>query len=174
MNSPQVDLEVSTLKLNRVVIEGMQPQIDGGRFAIKRIVGERVTVEADLFADGHEVLSAVVLYRAASESDWREAPMRFIENDRWQGEFQAASLGRYVYSARAWVDSFQTWSRDFLKKYDAGQDVSVDLLVGRGDHTIGGRTRPRGRCEEAVRFCRPIAAAFRLEEWAAHRCDPQR
>jgi len=160
LNSPQVDLEVSTLKLNRVVIEGMEPQIDGGRFAIKRVVGDRVTVEADIFADGHEVLSAVVLYKAASENDWRETPMRFLENDRWQAEFQVALLGRHFYTVQAWVDSFQSWSRDFLKKYDAGQDVSVDLLVGAGlVQSAAGRARgdDAKRLSDFASQLRPLA-----------------
>ncbi len=116
--------------MNRVAIESIEPQVDGGRFPIKRTVGETITVQADIFADGHEVLAVALLYKPVSESSWREAPMRFVDNDRWQGGFQVTKLESYVYTVQSWMDSFQTWTRDFLKKYDAGQDISVDLLVG--------------------------------------------
>jgi starch synthase (maltosyl-transferring) len=121
---------VRTRALSRVVIEGVEPLIDGGRFAIKRTIGEKVLVEADIFADGHEVLSAVLLYRPADDPKWQESPMAFFDNDRWRGEFQVNKLASHLYTIQAWVDEFQTWSRDFLKKYDAGLDISVDLLIG--------------------------------------------
>jgi len=89
-----------------------------------------VVVEADIFADGHEVLAAALLYRPANERTWLEAPMRLFDNDRWSGEFQVTQLQSLVYTIQAWVDDFLTWNRDFLKKCDAGQDVSVDLLIG--------------------------------------------
>lgn len=116
--------------MSRVAIEAVEPQIDAGRFPIKRTVAESVVVEADIFADGHEVLAAVLLYKPSAERSWQEAPMRFFDNDRWRGEFRVTRLDSYVYTIQAWVDSFQTWLRDFLKKYDDGQDISVDLLTG--------------------------------------------
>jgi starch synthase (maltosyl-transferring) len=126
----QAQIALNLPAIQRVIIEGIQPQVDGGRFPIKRTIGEKVLVEADIFADGHEVLSAAVLYRPERAKPWREAPMRFFDNDRWRGEFEATELGTFVYTIQAWVDAFQTWTRDFFKKYDAGQDVSVDVLDG--------------------------------------------
>ena len=130
MSSPTTEIEKSIPTLNRVVIEGVEPEIDGGSFSIKRTVGERVVVEADIFADGHEVLNASLLYRPANESSWREASMRTVDNDRWRGEFQVDRLGTFVYTILAWIDSFQTWNRDLVKRAGAGQDPSVDLLIG--------------------------------------------
>ena len=72
---------------HRVVIEGVSPEIDGGEFPAKRVAGEDVVVEADVLCDGHEVLGAAVRYRRAEERSWGEAPMRFVENDRWRGSF---------------------------------------------------------------------------------------
>jgi starch synthase (maltosyl-transferring) len=126
----QTQIALNVPAIQRVIIEGIDPQVDGGRFPIKRTIGEKVPVEADIFADGHEVLSAAVLFKPASATAWSEAPMRFYDNDRWRGEFEVTTLGNYVYTIQAWVDAFQTWTRDFFKKYDSGQDVSVDLLVG--------------------------------------------
>jgi starch synthase (maltosyl-transferring) len=116
----------------RVVIEAVNPEIDGGRFPSKRTVGEKVIVEADIFADSHDVLSCVLLYRKAEVSYWNEVPMKFLVNDRWQGCFLVSEMGRYLYTIRAWVDRFESWRRDLAKKLDAGQDVQADFLVGAG------------------------------------------
>ena len=115
----------------RIIIEGIQPEIDGGRFAIKRIIGDRVVVEADIFADGHDVLSAVLLYRKENYPDWNEVPMEFLVNDRWRGSFVITELGNYRYTLMAWVDRFRTWKQDMVKRIEAKQqDVSVDFLIG--------------------------------------------
>ncbi|MFB0505686.1 MAG: alpha-1,4-glucan--maltose-1-phosphate maltosyltransferase [Thermodesulfobacteriota bacterium] len=115
---------------NRVIIEGVKPEIDGGRCPIKRTLGEQVVVEADIFTDSHDALSCVVLYRKNSETQWSEHPMDFLVNDRWRGEFAVTELGQYRYTVQAWVDHFKSWRQGLLKKFDAGQDVSIDLLTG--------------------------------------------
>ena len=114
----------------RVVVEGVTPEIDCGRFPIKRTVGESVVVEADVFADGHDALSCTVLYRWDGDSEWAEAPMEPLANDRWRGRFRVAQMGRYTYTVQAWIDRFKSWRRDLEKKGRAGQDLSTDLLVG--------------------------------------------
>ncbi|MCZ7664725.1 MAG: alpha-1,4-glucan--maltose-1-phosphate maltosyltransferase [Thermoleophilia bacterium] len=114
----------------RVVIEAVTPEIDGGRFPIKRTVGEEVVVEADIFTDGHDALSAVLLHRHAGETTWRQAPLEELVNDRWRGRFAVDRLGRHLYTVRAWVDHFGTWRRDLEKKVEAGLDVTVDLQAG--------------------------------------------
>ena len=114
----------------RTVIEGVKPEIDGGHFAIKRTVSEEVVVEADIFTDGHDALSAVLLYRRESQPQWTKVPMEVLVNDRWRGSFRVTELGRYRYTLIAWADHFKTWRRDLAKKAEAGQDVLVDLLVG--------------------------------------------
>lgn len=114
----------------RVIIEGVKPEIDCGRFPIKRTIGERVSVEADIFIEGHEALSAVLLYRKEDDPTWVEIPMEPLVNDRWRGSFAVTQLGRYRYTLTAWSDRFKSWRRDLSKKVQAGLDVSVDLLVG--------------------------------------------
>ncbi|GIW54045.1 MAG: hypothetical protein KatS3mg082_0449 [Nitrospiraceae bacterium] len=116
----------------RVVIERVSPEIDGGRFPIKRIVGDTVVVEADIFADGHDALSGLLLYRKAQDRDWAEVPLAFLINDRWTGAFRVAEPGRYLYTVIAWTDRFKSWRRDLAKKVEAGQDVAIDLLIGAG------------------------------------------
>ncbi len=114
----------------RVVIENVQPQVDCGRFPIKRVVGDRVKVTADIFADGHDILHAVLRHKPASDPDWQEIPMEPQPNDLWQGEFSVTTEGRHLYTLQAWADRFQSWSRDLAKKFEAAQDISVDILVG--------------------------------------------
>ena len=114
----------------RVVIGRVEPEIEGGRFPVKRTVGEQVVVTADIFADGHEVLCAVVRYRHVDGSAWHEAPLQELGNDRWTGRFCVTEVGRYEYTIESWIDRFKTWRRDFQKKVEAGQEVAVDLVVG--------------------------------------------
>ena len=114
----------------RVVIEEVKPEIDYGHFPIKRIVGDSVIVEADIFADGHEVPSAVLLHRKEGDASWTETPMGFLVNDRWRGTFVVTERGRHQYTIMAWVDPFNSWREKLRKKAEAGQDVSVELLMG--------------------------------------------
>lgn len=117
----------------RVVIEGVTPEIDGGYYPIKRTVGEQVLVEADIFTDGHDAISCVLCHRTDNPDEattWNEVPMEFLVNDRWRGSFTVSEVGRAAYTIIAWVDHFKSWRRDFRKRVAAGQDVSVDLLIG--------------------------------------------
>lgn len=99
-----------------LVIERVSPAIDEGRFPIKRVTGEKVEVEADIFGDGHDVLSAVLKYRKNSDSEWTETPMLPSENDRWQAVFEVTDIGSYEYTIEGWVDHFKSWQRDLGKK----------------------------------------------------------
>ncbi len=114
----------------RVIIKDVRPEIESGRFPIKRAVGEKVIVEADIFSDGHDLLSCMVLYRKDDERNWTKAAMTCLGNDRWRGEFTVTELTTYWYSVQAWVDNFKSWRHGLGKKVEAGQDVSVDLLIG--------------------------------------------
>jgi starch synthase (maltosyl-transferring) len=128
MEVQKADMETDGRK--RVVIENLKPEIDGGRFPIKRVVGEKVVVSADIFADGHDTISARLLYRKQKDREWKEVPMRWVENDRWKGEFLVEEIGRYDYTVEARVDHFKTWQRDLQKKLDAGQEIGPDLVIG--------------------------------------------
>ncbi len=113
----------------RAVIEGVSPQVDHGRFAAKRVLGERVVVEADCFADGHDVVACRLRFRRENEAEWHEAPMDPLGNDRWRGSFVASALGRYRYSVVAWVDPFLSWRHDFARRVDP-DDIRVAARVG--------------------------------------------
>src|SRR5262245_30071278 len=112
----------------RVVVENVRPQVDGGRFPIKRVTGETVTVLADIFGDGHDLLAAVVHDRAPGAEAWRETPMEPLGNDEWRAAFAVDRLGLHEYTVEAWIDRFGSWRHELSKKFGAGQDVSSELL----------------------------------------------
>jgi starch synthase (maltosyl-transferring) len=114
----------------RVAIEAVTPEVDGGRFPAKRSVGETVIVEADIFADGHDSLAAILRHCHESSAGWTESPLTPIVNDRWRGRFTVTQLGRHVFTVEGWVDPFKTWSKQLAKRLEAGQDVKVDLEIG--------------------------------------------
>lgn len=114
----------------RAVIESVRPEIDGGSHPIKRVIGERVTVEADAFGDGHDVVECVLLHRDDGEDQFREVVMTPLGNDRWRGEFIVNRLGRARYTVLAWVDRFASWRRDLARRSPTDPDLAVHLSVG--------------------------------------------
>lgn len=114
----------------RVVIERVTPEVDGGRFPIKRVVGDTVTVRADVFADGHDDVTAVIMYRNRNSDQWHMAPLHFLNNDRWEGSFRVEEAGVYLYTVSGRIDHFATWRKDLDKKETAGLDLSVDFRIG--------------------------------------------
>lgn len=113
----------------RVVIEAVAPAVHEGRFAIRRAVGDVVLIEADCFADGHDKVAACLIWRKEGASQWHEAPMRALGNDRWSGSFIAPEVGRFRYSVIAWVDHFQSWQHDLQRRLD-GADILIAAQVG--------------------------------------------
>jgi starch synthase (maltosyl-transferring) len=145
----------------RVVIEGVRPEIDCGEFPIKRIAGDRVVVEADIFADGHDELDARLLYRRASDQDWAETAMRPVGNDRWTGEFTVGEIGCWYYTIEGWISRFNTWRNDLSKRLAARQDISVDLLIGADllEAAAGGAGDDARALHAAARALRSAAPA---------------
>src|SRR4030042_1473791 len=88
----------------RVIIEGVSPEVDGGRYPANSTIGDTIDVEADIYADGHDKLTARLLYRYQDDPDFTEIPMRHLGNDRWRGSFKAEKTGNYLFTIRAWVD----------------------------------------------------------------------
>ena len=113
-------------------IEDVYPLIDGGRFPVKRIVGERVEIWADIYRDGHDVTAAALIWRHEREHEWHRESMTPDSNDRWSGSFVPDQLGRHVYAIEAWTDEFATWRRGFELKQKAGVDVTLDAIEGAG------------------------------------------
>ncbi|HUG63363.1 MAG TPA: alpha-1,4-glucan--maltose-1-phosphate maltosyltransferase [Methylomirabilota bacterium] len=115
----------------RFAIEAVEPSVDGGRFPVKRTVGDVVTVEADIVGDGHDKLAARLLFRAADEETWREARMRHVGNDRWAASLPLERLGRHIYTVETWKDVFATFLDELSKKHAAGLNVRLELDEGR-------------------------------------------
>jgi starch synthase (maltosyl-transferring) len=114
----------------RVIIEAVWPQIDDGRAALKRVVGDVVEVWADIFSDGHDKIAAEVLYRPGGETEWQRSPMRFFDNDRWVGRFPLERNGRYQFTIEAWRDTYSSWVSEVEKKRAAGQPVRLETIEG--------------------------------------------
>jgi starch synthase (maltosyl-transferring) len=136
------NVSISSVDLGgrRIYIEDIYPLVDGGRFPVKRTVGEPIEVWADIFRDGHVVLAADLLWRPESAGKWSRVPMRLVDNDRWSASFIPPAVGRFVYAIEAWTDVFATWRRDFLAKRKAGLQVDLELQEGRSLLT---RLKPR-------------------------------
>jgi starch synthase (maltosyl-transferring) len=107
------------------------PQVDGGRFPVKRVVGDLFEVQADVFADGHDEVRARLSWRHASSKDWEQVEMEALDNDRWRAAVPLKEVGRLEFFVSGWVDHWQTWVHDLKKRIDAGQDVTIDLQIGR-------------------------------------------
>ncbi|UYN97785.1 MAG: alpha-1,4-glucan--maltose-1-phosphate maltosyltransferase [Enhydrobacter sp.] len=115
----------------RVVIDRVMPSVDGGRFAAKRIVDRPVTVEADIFADGHELLRAELLWRPVDETGWRRAPMAPVANDRWRAAFTPDRIGPWQFTVEAWIDGYGSLCHAIETKHRAGVDLASDLAEAR-------------------------------------------
>ena len=125
------DDRLLALAADRVAIEGVTPEIDGGRFPAKTVVGHRFVVEADIFCDGHDKVDAALLTRKTGDKNWAETPMVPVENDRWRGETRFDANAMHEYTIIAWRDLFASWRDEVTKKHAAGLDLSLELEEGR-------------------------------------------
>src|SRR5215212_13697 len=130
-SAPAVPLPDFLEPPSSIIIERVQPEIDAGRYPVKRIAVDVFPVSADIFKDGHDKIAAVVKYRRTCDEDWQEAEMRLVDNDRWAGEMILSDNTRYVYTIEAFPDRWATWRDEVEKKFEAGQDVALELLEGR-------------------------------------------
>ncbi len=114
----------------RVVIENVQPEINHGKHAAKRVVGQKLQVTADFMADGHDVINAHIKYKYGNARSWKYAPMELINNDLWGGEFVVEKQGHYTFTVEAWIDYPLTWQHNIERKIADNQHVNVELLDG--------------------------------------------
>ncbi len=114
----------------RLAIEAITPQVDDGRFPVRRVVGQSVTVQADIIADGHDKLAAEIIFRAADEAQFRAAPMTLVSNDRWSASFPLERLGRHIFAVVAWKDEYATFVDEVTKKHAAGVPTGLELREG--------------------------------------------
>lgn len=126
----KIKSNVKVRMAQRVVIEDVSPEIDGGKFPIKRVPGERVLVKAVVYTDAHDDVTALLVYRRKTEKHWHETLMRKGLNDLWQAEFFIEEQEDYVYTVCGWVDEFTTWQKKLSKYWEAGEDVRLELKIG--------------------------------------------
>ncbi|HZR06565.1 MAG TPA: alpha-1,4-glucan--maltose-1-phosphate maltosyltransferase [Candidatus Udaeobacter sp.] len=148
-----------------VVIENLQPLIDGGRYPIKRIVGEDLVVEADIFKDGHDVVAATLKWRVLGKRAWRETPMNFVDNDRWRGVCTLYDEAVHEYTVEAWTDTFRSWQAEFAKKFEAGiSDLRSEALEGAAlVQGAAKRARDRADRKRLLEFSRQISSGTNSE-----------
>ncbi|MBV9657019.1 MAG: alpha-1,4-glucan--maltose-1-phosphate maltosyltransferase [Verrucomicrobia bacterium] len=122
---------MNTQRLPTVVIENVVPTVNGGRQALKRVVGDELLVEADIFKDGHDVMAAVLKWRQVSDKTWREAPMELLINDRWRGSCRLLENGPHEFTIEAWQETWESWRHEWHKKFEAGQrDLGTEIIEG--------------------------------------------
>ena len=115
---------------NRVIIERVEPSCEDGRFPVKTVIGDAVDVSAHVFADGHDTIRAVLLYRPLGAEDWIEAPLEALPNDEWRCTFFPEQIGIHEFTVAAWIDRFLTWQNGFRKKVDSAQALNVEIEAG--------------------------------------------
>jgi len=115
---------------SRVIIEQVQPQVDGGVYPVKRTVGERVEVTANIFGDGHDHIRAHILYKKENATSWKIVELNHLVNDEWSGSFYVTETGNYTFTVKAWIDHFDTWYDGFKKKAAANIDVRLEIQEG--------------------------------------------
>src|SRR4051812_46904301 len=118
MRAAEVDTQPESMP-SRAVILAVRPEVDGGRFPVKRTVGETVEIEADFVADGHDLLRGVLLHRPPGDTQWHEVELVAAGNDTWRASFVATALGRHLYTVIAWVDEFASWRHGLDRKVKA-------------------------------------------------------
>ncbi|MDT7041706.1 alpha-1,4-glucan--maltose-1-phosphate maltosyltransferase [Candidatus Nitronereus thalassa] len=114
-----------------IIIEHVNPEINGGRYPIKREVGDRLEVSVDIFKEGHDLIGAVLRHKKTSEADWQETPLQHINNDRWAGSIELTENTRYLYTIGAFVRTFASWREELEKKQGVQDDLSSELLEGQ-------------------------------------------
>src|SRR6478736_1495776 len=119
-------MPVPHTKPPRIQIEDVWPQLDCGRYPVKRSVGDEVEVWATIFRDGHELLGAAIRYRPPGSSQWEEVEMRKVEDqpDRWTGAFHVDRCGRWEFTIEAWVDRFESWRDELRRKLDVATGLA--------------------------------------------------
>lgn len=131
MPQRKTDRRSKLRRVEHLLIECVAPELDAGRYPVKRIAGDTVTVGADIIKEGHDHVAARVIYKGPGDASWSAAPMTYDhDTDRWSGAFTVDRIGRWTFSVEAWTDRFETWRAGLKKKVDAGHDVQLELAEG--------------------------------------------
>ncbi len=154
MSADPVDPLAEAVAQGSVTILDVQPQLECGRYPVKREVGDLLEVSADILLEGHDKLAAVVRWKHREDAGWSEVPMHLADNDRWVGRVPLTRNTRVLFTVESWRDGFASWRSDTLKKREAGQDIGLELAEGR--HQLDGALA-RASGDEAERLRRILA-----------------
>jgi len=152
----------------RIAIEAVTPCVDEGRFAVKRVVGDVVTVEADVFMDGHDKLAVALRWRALDEKQWHEQRMEALGNDRYRGRFTPTRMGRHEYTVQAWRDAYASYRHEIVAKHDAGVPIALEMREGQhlveqtAAGTVPGRRKPLRALAAALARAEDDETRYRL------------
>ncbi len=114
----------------RVIISNIEPTVEGGGYPAKAVIGDTVTFSADVFGDGHDAVAASLLIRKAAEEEVTEVPLEFINNDFWTADYTFTAAGKHSFWIEGWEDHYSNWKKGLKKKFDAGQEITVELKIG--------------------------------------------
>ncbi len=154
-------MSMNVQRLPTVVIENIQPAVNGGRMAVRRVVGEELFVQADLFKDGHDIMAAALKWRPIGAKTWQETPMEFVENDQWRAACRFLEIGPHEFTVEGWQDVFASWQHEFEKKYTAGiTDLNTETTEG-AQILEAAATRAKKGSDDANRL-RELGAAMRV------------
>lgn len=151
----------------RVVINHLSTDLDGF-YPVKRVQGESLSIYADIFADGHDVIDARLQVMPPSDDDWQEIPMTPMGNDRWLGQYQLTDMGFYAYTIIAWVDPFESWKQYFAKKYEASQDVAAELTAGARIIRDTAELADQTDAAKLLKYAQSLEDTRSLEQAASH------
>ena len=146
----------------RIVIDHVSPEVDGGRFAVKRVEGDDVVVEADILCDGHDELECRLLVRHGDTGQWTIIPLECQGNDRWRASFHVDQIGLWQFSVVARIDPFSTWLRDLARREDAGEPLPIELIAGSQIVAAAAHGAPPAVAHEIE----TLAMQMRSDAWA--------
>ena len=155
----------------RVAIERVEPDVDAGRFAVKRVVGDTVRVAADIVCDGHDELDCRLHVRQGETGQWMALPMACVGNDRWEASFTVERIGSWQFTVTARVDPFATWLRDLGKREEAGESLGLELLGGAGLVAAAAHRASPAEAQELERFAAELRGPRGIEAARAPRLE---
>lgn len=142
----------------RAVIDAVLPNVDGGRFAVKRVAGESMTVTAHCFTDGHDILRVMLRWRKEEQAEAHEVPMKPLGNDVWSAGFTLPAVGRYRYSVTAWVDPFESWRHEMMRRIDV-DDIRIASQAGAIEIAAAAQRARGADCRTLAKWAKDLKAA---------------
>lgn len=144
---------VIAIQQPRIAIESVSPVVEEGAYPAKTESDRDLRLAARIFADGHEVLGAEVVWRRVGETAERRLPLLPEGNDFWSAQLRTPPCGRLYFRIEAWIDRFAGYRRELRAKH--GARLPLDLELREGDELLQ-RCAERGGPEIAA-ACAPLA-----------------